>query len=252
MVYTKQQVDISFKALNELSEAFNRDKDLQKRFVLTGGWAPYFISLGKFDHTGSRDIDLVLSLELMKVYPSVEKLLTEKLKYEQSGAFEFKRTDDQVEFEVHFLCEPEHNPLSLKTYRIQSGVSPVVISGCSIAFEDNFMQKLDKTEILVSGPVASISLKAHAFDNNSNRIKDPYDIYSIMISVDDIDSRLSKWKIDNPFVEESIELLRKIFDSETSDGPTAAAEYLIQLPSERAAYAARVFTTLDSILRKIH
>jgi hypothetical protein len=34
------------------------------------------------------------------------------------------------------------------------------------------------------------------------------------------------------------------------DGPTAA-EYLIQLPSERAAYAARVFTSVDSILRKI-
>lgn len=252
MVYTKQQVDISFKALNELSEAFNRDKDLQKRFVLTGGWAPYFISLGKFDHTGSRDIDLVLSLELMKVYPSIEKILTDRLRYEQSGAFEFKRTDNEVEFEVHFLCEPEHNLLSLKTYKVQIGVSPVIISGCSIAFKDNFTQKLDKTDILVSGPVASISLKAHAFDNNSNRIKDPYDIYSIMISVDDIDSRLSKWKIDDPFVEESIELLRKIFESETSDGPTAAAEYLIQLPSERAAYAARVFTALDSILRKIH
>jgi len=142
--------------------------------------------------------------------------------------------------------------LSLTTYRIQRGVSPVIISGCSIAFEDNFTQKLDKTEILVSGPVASISLKAHAFDNNSNRIKDPYDIYSIITSIDDIDSRLSKWKANSAFVEESIELLRKIFESETSDGPTAAAEYLIQVPSERAAYAARVFTTLDSILRKIH
>src|SRR5208283_4648178 len=110
MVYTKQQVDISFKALNELSEAFNRDKDLQKRFVLTGGWAPYFISLGRFNHTGSRDIDMVLSLELMTVYPTIERLLTERLKYEQTGAFEFVRTDSDVTFEAHFLCEPEHVP----------------------------------------------------------------------------------------------------------------------------------------------
>ena len=69
MVYTKHQVDVSFKALNELSETFNRDKDLQKRFVLTGGWAPYFISLGKFDHTGSRDIDLVLFRDIFDFAP---------------------------------------------------------------------------------------------------------------------------------------------------------------------------------------
>jgi hypothetical protein len=249
--YTKEQVETSHKALNEISEAFNRDKSLQKKFVLAGGWAPYFITLGKFEHTGSRDIDIVLSLELMKTYPSIEKLLTEKLKYKQNGPFEFIRTDGNVTFEVHFLCEPEHIPNSSPTYRIQNRISPVIISGCSIAFEDNFIQSLGKTEILVSGPIASISLKAHAFDNNSNRIKDPYDIYSIMVSVDKIDSLLSKWASSKPFVAESIELLRKILESETSEGPTGAAEYLIEAPSERADYAARVFTAVNSILKKI-
>jgi hypothetical protein len=251
VVYTKEQVEVSYRALNELSEAFNRDKTLQKNFILTGGWAPYFITLGKFDHTGSRDIDIVLSLELMKTYPSIEKLLTEKLEYKQTGPFEFVRTDGEVTFEAHFLCEPEHIHNNSSTYRIQRGVSPVIISGCSIAFKDNFVQKLRATEILVSGPVASISLKAHAFDNNGNRIKDPYDIYSIMVSVENIDSRLSKWASKNPFVAESIELLRKAFESETSEGPAGAAEYLIEAPTERAAYAARVFTAVNSILKKI-
>ena len=251
MVYTKKQVDISLKALNEISEAFNRDKNLTERFVLTGGWAPYFISLGRFEHTGSRDIDMVLSLELMKVYPSIERLLTEKLKYKQTGSFEFERTDGEVTLEVHFLCEPEHVPNNSGTYRIQSGISPVIISGCSIVFNDNFTQKLEKTKILVSGPIASISLKAHAFDNNSNRVKDPYDIYSIMVSVDKINLQLSKWASASPFVAESIELLRKAFESETSSGPIAAAEYLIESGAERAAYAARVFTAVNSILKNI-
>ena len=80
MVYTKKQVDISLKALNEISEAFNRDKNLTERFVLTGGWAPYFISLGRFEHTGSRDIDMVLSLELMKVYPRHRTITYRKTK----------------------------------------------------------------------------------------------------------------------------------------------------------------------------
>ena len=49
MVYTKEQVEVSHKALNEISETFNRSKNLQKKFILTGGWAPYFITLGKFE-----------------------------------------------------------------------------------------------------------------------------------------------------------------------------------------------------------
>jgi hypothetical protein len=251
VVYTKEQVETSYKALNEISEAFNRNKNLQRRFVLTGGWAPYLISLGRFDHTGSRDVDLVLSLELMKTYARIERLMIENLRYAKSGPFEFKRTDAEITFEVHFLCEPEHVPSTMQTYRIQEGLSPVVIRGCSIAFEDNFTQKLEGTEILVSGPVASVSLKAHAFDNDGNRIKDPYDIYSILVSVDKIDQLLSSWALRNPFVAESIELLKTSFASETSAGATGAAEYLIETPSERAEYAARVFTSVNSVLRKI-
>lgn len=112
-------------------------------------------------------------------------------------------------------------------------------------------QGLDKTEILVSGPIASIVLKAHAFDNDGNRIKDPYDIYSILVSVPKIEQLLSSWASRNAFVAESIELLQTSFASETSAGPTSAAEYLIAAPSERGAYAALVFTSVNSILKKI-
>ena len=251
MVYTKEEVDTSYQALVQLSESFDRNRNLQNRFVLTGGWAPYFISLEKFDHTGSRDVDLALSLELMKIYANVVRLMTENLEYEQTGPFEFTRTDNDITFEVHFLCEPEHMPSNIQTYRIQRGLSPFVVRGCSIVFNDNFSQKIGDTTILVSGPVASISLKAHAFDVDGNRIKDPYDIYAVMTSVDKIDQLLSSWTSKNPFVEESIELLRMTFASETSPGPTGAAEYLIANPSERAEYAARVFASVNSILSKI-
>jgi len=251
VVYTKAQVETSYKALNEISEAFNRNKNLRGKFVLTGGWAPYFITLGKFEHTGSRDVDLVLSLELMKTYARIERLMVEKLGYAKTGPFEFSKTEKEITYEIHFLCEPEHVPEDVSTYRIQEGLSPVVVKGCSIAFEDNFTQKLDKTEILVSGPIASIALKAHAFDNDGNRIKDPYDIYSILVSVPKIDQLLSSWSSENAFVAESIELLQTSFASETSPGPTSAAEYLIAAPSERGAYAASVFTSVNSILKKI-
>jgi hypothetical protein len=251
VVYTRAQVETSYKALNEIGETFNRNKNLQEKYILAGGWAPYFITLGKFEHTGSRDVDLVLSLELMKIYERIERLMVERLRYTKTGPFEFSRTEKEITYEIHFLCEPEHVPENMSTYRIQEGLSPAVIRGCSIAFEDNFFQKLDKTEILVSGPIASIALKAHAFDNDGNRIKDPYDIYSIFASVPKIDELLSSWGARNSFVAESIELLQASFASETSAGPTSAAEYLIATPSERGAYAARVFTSVNSVLEKI-
>jgi hypothetical protein len=187
----------------------------------------------------------------MKTYARIERLMIEKLGYVKTGPFEFSRTDDEVTSEVHFLCEPEHVPNDMSTYRIQEGLSPVVIRGCSIAFEDNFTQKLDETEILVSEPIASIALKAHAFDNDGNRIKDPYDIYSILVSVEKIDQLLSSWASRNPFVAESIELLETSFASETSPEPTSVAEYLTATPSERAEYATRVFTSVNSVLKKI-
>lgn len=250
-MYTKEQVETSYRALNQISEAFNRNKSLQGKYVLTGGWAPYFITLGRFDHTGSRDVDLVLSLELMKTYARIERLMVERLGYTKTGPFEFSRTENEITYEIHFLCEPEHVPEDVPTYRLQEGLSPVVIKGCSIAFEDNFAQKLDKTEILVSGPIASVALKAHAFDNDGNRIKDPYDIYSILVSVPKIEELLSSWALENPFVAESIELLQIAFASETSAGPTSAAEYLIAAPSDRSAYGATVFTAVRSILEKV-
>lgn len=251
MPYTKEQVETSYKALVEIGEIFNRNKNLQNRFVLAGGWAPYFITLGRFDHTGSRDVDLVLSMELMRIYTNIERLMIETLKYERTRPFEFTRTDNNITFETHFLCEPEHIPSDMQLYRMQKGLSPFVVKGCLIAFEDSFRQKVGNTAILVCGSIASIALKIHAFDNDGNRIKDPYDIYSILVSTDKIDQHLSIWASTDPFVAESIELLRTVFASETASGPTGAAEYLIANPSERAEYAARVFTSVNSILNKI-
>lgn len=251
MVYTKEQVETSFRALAELAKSFNKNKNLRGKFVLAGGWAPYFITLGKFDHTGSRDVDLVLSLEIMKIYANIVRLMTEILKYSQTGPFEFTRTDSDITFEVHFMCEPKHIPPNTWTYRIQRGLSPFIVEGCTIVFEDNLLQEVDGTEILVCGPVASISLKVHSFSVNESRIKDPYDIYAIMSSVDDIAKILSLWAKKNTFVEESIELLRGFFDSETAAGPAAAAEYLITVPSERGEYAARVFSVITNVLKKI-
>lgn len=251
MVYTKEEVETSRRALIEISESFNRNKDLRNKFALTGGWAPYFISLNVFEHTGSRDVDLVLSLELMEIYANIVRLMKENLLYKQTGRFEFTRTEGDITFEVHFLCEPEHIPPNMRFYRMQRGLSPLVVKGCSIVFDDNFLQKIGDTKILVSGPIASISLKAHAFDNDGNRIKDPYDIYAIMISVDKIDQLISSWSSKNTFVKESVELLRMVFASETSLGPTGAAEYLLADPSDRAEYARRVFTSVDSVLSKV-
>lgn len=100
--------------MNEISEAFNRNKNLRGKYVLTGGWAPYFITLGKFEHTGSRDVDLVLSLELMKTYARIERLMVEKLGYTKLDLLNFQGLKKKSP--TKFISYANQN-MFLKTYR---------------------------------------------------------------------------------------------------------------------------------------
>jgi len=55
-LYDTNRTQISLGVLIEVNEALRQYRD---SFVLAGGWAPYFITKGYFDHCGSIDIDLV-------------------------------------------------------------------------------------------------------------------------------------------------------------------------------------------------
>ncbi len=102
-MYAKEKVQLSLKCLGELAEVFNRNRDLRNRFVLTGGWAPYFITKERFEHTGSIDIDLVLSNSVLIAYTKIADIMKNILGYEQTAPFEFTKKMDNVVMQVHFL-----------------------------------------------------------------------------------------------------------------------------------------------------
>jgi len=56
-MYAREMTEVSKSALLELGLSLKRYHD---DIVLTGGWAPYFISKGYFEHCGSIDIDLAI------------------------------------------------------------------------------------------------------------------------------------------------------------------------------------------------
>ena len=51
-------------------------------FTLVGGWAPYFLVKGHFEHCGSVDIDLVLNPKIMPKYESIRRIV-ERLGFKQ-------------------------------------------------------------------------------------------------------------------------------------------------------------------------
>jgi len=56
-VYERDATETSKGALIELCRAL---RQYRSDMVLAGGWAPYFLVKGYFDHCGSVDIDFVL------------------------------------------------------------------------------------------------------------------------------------------------------------------------------------------------
>lgn len=235
MVYKKEEIEQSLKCLFDVAHVFNKHRSLMNRFVLTGGWAPYFITKGRFEHTGSRDVDLVLKPTIMIAYTKIAKLMKDALYFEQTRPFEFVKWMDDVRTEVHFLCEPESIkdlPKDMAIYKMQEGLYPTIIDGCSIVFKDCFKQQIEsgrkKETILMSDLVSTLSLKAHAFDNRRSE-KDAYDIYVLIThgrdSINEVVEEIKKWK-NNKFVTESIKIIKSLFNTVSSVGPIRAATYL--------------------------
>jgi hypothetical protein len=71
-VYDVIRTEASKSALLELGLSLGKYHD---DIVLAGGWAPYFITRGYFNHCGSIDIDLVLATEIVARYDTIREIL---------------------------------------------------------------------------------------------------------------------------------------------------------------------------------
>lgn len=72
-MYDRNLTEASKGALVELCMALNQYRD---EFVLAGGWAPFFLTKGYFDHCGSVDVDLVLRPRTMTRYSSIREVVS--------------------------------------------------------------------------------------------------------------------------------------------------------------------------------
>jgi hypothetical protein len=187
-MYAKEMTEASRSALLELGLELKRYRN---DMVLTGGWAPYFITKDFFDHCGSVDIDLVLRTEVMQKYDTIKKSVI-GLGYSQENEFRFSRTVkspvDGRDYGIHldFLCDKEGAKyVDLKN--VQADLQAFTFEGLNLAFEFNFEQKVEtvlpengeaKTSLKVIDLVGSLALKGQALGGRA-KPKDSYDIFAL-------------------------------------------------------------------------
>jgi len=185
-MYSREITDTSKSALLELGLALHTYRN---DIVLSGGWAPYFITENYFEHCGSVDIDLVLKTTIMPRYESIRKIVTD-LGYVEENHFRFERKIkspvDKKLYSIHidFLCDKCELGYH---FRVQPDLEAFMFEGADIAFDFNFEKEIettlpengiDSTIFRVLDLAGSIILKGQALGGRKNS-KDPYDIFAL-------------------------------------------------------------------------
>lgn len=191
-MYAREITEASKSALLELYLGLSRYRD---DFVLTGGWAPYFISSPYFPHCGSVDIDLALKCEVVPRDASIRDTLID-LGYIEVSPFRCMKKAhswiDGKEYEIclDLLCNKDDSTDQQNLYHhVQSDLRACTFRGVDIAFDFNFEQEIQTrlpdgkvaiANIKVADIVGSFTMKGQAIIGRSVREpKDFYDVFSL-------------------------------------------------------------------------
>lgn len=189
-MYDVKMTKASKSALVEVASSLSMYRD---DFVLAGGWVPYFLTRGDFDHCGSRDIDLVLRPSVLTKYDSIRKIV-ERLGFSEvpDNPFRFERQvtspTDKREYSVKldFLTEPSPAEQAYPLIQVQRDLRACLIQGSSIVFKLNYKETVEgvlpgdgkiKLEMKVANVVGCLVMKGLALPRLSD--KDSYDIYAV-------------------------------------------------------------------------
>jgi hypothetical protein len=264
-MYDRNLTEASKGALLELCMALNEYK---QDYVLIGGWAPYFLSVGDFDHCGSIDIDLVLRPKIMRRYESIKEIIQSLGYVETNNPFRFNRTLQTLDkintFETHldFLTEPE--PVSEDILiKIQEDLRACLINGISVVFDFYYEQELNATlpnggdathKINVADIVGILTTKGNALLRLKD--KDSYDIYSVAgftggspEKAAETYSKLlnSKKPLNREFINSSMNNIEQAFSSPSRYGSFAVSRFIGTNGSIRTDAYQRVTTFLENI-----
>ena len=188
-LYPREMTEVSKIALAELARALNQ---YHNDIVVTGGWAPFFITQDHFQHCGSIDIDLALKTDIMQGYYKIREII-EYLGYREAKPFQFKKNMKSVdgnnfEIQLDLLCEPAGAKFA-GLHEVQPDLQACIFEGIGLVFDFNFEQPLNaklpdwgnvKTSIKVADLVGSLALKGPAIYNRAiPKYKDAYDVYAL-------------------------------------------------------------------------
>jgi len=186
-MYDTSKTQVSLGVLIELFEGLQQYRDSH---VLAGGWAPYFITKGHFEHCGSLDIDLVLRPQIFKRYESIRDTLAAMNFEPTTSPFKFRREiAEDFDIELDLLSEPEAlQDIPARFVSVQEDLNALIIPGSSLAFTFNFEAEAKgkltdgselSTKLKVADIVSTIGLKGHALGRPLKLEKDCYDVYAI-------------------------------------------------------------------------
>ena len=189
-MYDKNQTEVSKGALVELALALDIYKD---DIVLVGGWTPYFLCQGHFEHCGSIDIDLVLRPSIMSRYESIRDIVLSLGYKPTKNPFRLTRELKSLKgtpfhIDLDFLTEPEAKMQVKNLIEVQEGLQAVFIPGCSIVFTYNYLETVKgvlpsggvgTAQIKTSDIVGTLTMKGLALGRPRKLEKDSYDIYTV-------------------------------------------------------------------------
>ncbi|MDD5337189.1 MAG: hypothetical protein PHS02_01775 [Candidatus ainarchaeum sp.] len=262
-MYAYEITETSKSALLELGLSL---KQYHNDMVLSGGWAPYFITQDFFEHCGSIDIDLVLRTKIMPRYESIRKTAV-GLGYSAENEFRFNRIIrshvDNRDYEIHldFLCDKIGTEDLLK---VQPDLEAFMFPGMDIAFDFNFEQEIEAvlpgngsaiTTFKVLDLVGSLALKGQAL-NGRFKQKDAYDVFALT-HLDDGPENAAKYfnravsgaKISTEkqkLLAHSVSVIREKFKDPSQVGPFQV-ESFTDGKFRRSVVAAQVNQFLDGL-----
>jgi len=244
-MYDLDATETSKGALVELCRAL---RQYRPDMVLAGGWAPYFLVKGFFDHCGSVDIDFVLKPKIIERYERIKQIL-ERLGYRSTGSvFRFERiisspkTGVKHRVEVDFLTEPEGAERLPENWlaSVQNNLKACIIEGCSIVFQHNFEVELRaimpedgeaSAKFKCADIVGSLTMKGLALYRMKD--KDSYDIYAITGFYGGGPRQASETFMNtiqrkgmSKTTSNALDEIKDAFASPTSQGPTAVARFV--------------------------